>query len=47
MLAFPDPSFSPVVVLLGEDGEGRSAHIVLGQVGLVEESRHWMLDHHS
>ena len=34
ILGFPDPSFSPVVVLLGEDEEGNSAHIVLGQVWL-------------
>ena len=34
ILGFPDPSFSPVVVLLGEDEEGNSAHIVLGQVRL-------------
>ena len=32
IFGFPDPSFSPVVVLLGEDDEGNSAHIVLGQV---------------
>ena len=32
IFGFPDPSFSPVVVLLGEDEEGNSAHIVLGQV---------------
>merc|ERR1711990_993478 len=31
IFGFPDPSFSPVVVLLGEDEEGNSAHIVLGQ----------------